>query len=688
MHQPKDEFLKDADAKYRAGVAALDGNTQVFPKKGRLKLSHEDALDNVLEGGNVQDARTLLHNLFQKAAENVGKIDDSDFPGGSFEAYTKTPEFQKGLGVYKENFEAPMREAHQANEGALLEHNGPLNTYYPLSRVEPEPHSSFLGRARSAFQQRQAPRNQFRTGLGEEYDTGDAPLQQALESGLRTNYQGALARHLVDIKLVQPVRPGLSAPDVMTWRGREYNTKEIPLGGDRRGVIPVWAHDELEPILGNQHVQNSILKQILAPITKVSTLGVGEGIFHSANQIGTLVGKTPFVSDSILGKTIGNTPVTKLFTSVANTINQDWRSPEFQAEVLEMAKNGQLPQSYGRTTTAWTKTGKEMAAAMGSETSRTMAPFLFGPGGTDIRGRVQMNLIAKSMMKAEGVDPTSFEGKQKLWDYTNQLGNYNEQLQNNAVRALKSTGFSPFATAATTMLRNGIETWTGTGKMPTNAASYRVAQQLSGGALGLVATWALLSKAYRDKYPWQDKDSKFLQIPLNPGTGAFQRMGTAGKILYGNDASKPGYVNVGFASPLVGRGANALGIAGAYQGTMQHDKPEQMALRASAGPVNALTHLLAGPPVTVGMVGLTGKEPYFVPGRQGGLDLMSAVHGTPKGLGATAWARTKALTGAANPTLSNFEKGSDQDLSILRTIIDIGAPGLLKGPFKRPKGTY
>jgi hypothetical protein len=88
------------------------------------------------------------------------------------------------------------------------------------------------------------------------------------------------------------------------------------------------------------------------------------------------------------------------------------------------------------------------------------------------------------------------------------------------------------------------------------------------------------------------------------------------------------------------------------------------------------------------MVGLTGKEPYFVPGRQGGLDLMSAVHGTPKGLGATAWARTKALTGAANPTLSNFEKGSDQDLSILRTIIDIGAPGLLKGPFKRPKGTY
>jgi hypothetical protein len=69
------------------------------------------------------------------------------------------------------------------------------------------------------------------------------------------------------------------------------------------------------------------------------------------------------------------------------------------------------------------------------------------------------------------------------------------------------------------MLKNGVKIITGTTPNPgrvLHRASVRLQQQLSGGMIGLIGLWIVASLAYRKKLPWDDPESRFLQIPLNP----------------------------------------------------------------------------------------------------------------------------------------------------------------------------
>jgi hypothetical protein len=45
-------------------------------------------------------------------------------------------------------------------------------------------------------------------------------------------------------------------------------------------------------------------------------IGPLDAAFHSTNLMGTLIGTTPFVGKDIISRTIGNTPVTKIFTTI------------------------------------------------------------------------------------------------------------------------------------------------------------------------------------------------------------------------------------------------------------------------------------------------------------------------------------------------------------------------------------
>jgi hypothetical protein len=682
--------------------------------------------------------RDFLEEVFVLAAMNVASVRVGGADDG-FEALTETKEFQEALRVYKELIERPMAESHARNEGVFSDALGPLETYYPLIPLNEDgtPKRQAAGNRFDKYRKPKNLHNRFATGLAERYDLTAGALADDVARAFKANNVAAMLDALEAAGLVRTLGRKEPEGNVITVHGREYRAtvvrvtpdREIVKEGGRRAfvparkmLVPVWLRKELKPILEGEFNPSTGIA-IINALNRFGMQGPLDAIFHSTNVIGALVAGTPWAGTDLVSKTIGNTPVTKLITTVVNLVRTNPLTEAALRDLKEMAELGLLPDKYGSET--YSKRYRDLTGAARKTIGPipySFGPFLYGPKGLDVRARLLMYRIAKQINpNATAADLTKFVG---------QLGNYTRGLQGAIERAVKDKGFAPFYTAGSTMLRNGVSVWlgltplpggSGGGRVPPGSGhstaagaaddggadfdglppsrlskrqrlGYMLAQQLSAGAIGLLALWILAYKAYRDKYPWEEKQSRLLQIPLRDE----HRHTELGNRIYGiND--KPGYVNMGFFSPIVERGARALGLLGAWDVMQAGGSGGQMMERAERDALNSAIHPFTSGPVThAALVGLTGREPYLQslrdPYGRFGWQFRPAITKAEPGP-STAYQRAKetllSLNSfyqdvAANAGIGSqhdFERDQDTDRNWTRMVLDLAFPRAFKGPY-------
>lgn len=636
------EGLDDGDLE-AAYVSFLRGPAAAI----RMDAPVEAAIAN----GDLAGAQDMLFNAFVDAAERVTHL----MSDAMFQQAMMSEDIQRGWLKYKELLEGQLAEIHALNEGIFSTALGPLDTYYPLSAMRDE--ETLITRTRDRFRRFRKPKNPanyFATGLASAYDTSVGAFAQKLEAAVRANNTAKLIELLEQNRLLKKLTPkersamGLNPTFVID--GIEYTAvieeikppriiirgaETIQLPGEV-AVIPEWLWQELQPIIKQKSRMDmgGFLTKLLQAVNTIGMGGPLDAVFHTSNVIGALVSGTPYAGTGWLAKSIGNTPLTKIFTAIANIIHTDPNTPEALAELMEMAKNGELPNRYGTETIS-----AEYARATGAEQKvltipmplggklklpYTFGPLLYGPSGLDIRARLLMHRIAKQF------NPNATP--QELFEFTSQMGVYVRGLESDMVRWLKDTGVGPFATAGTTMWWNGVDIWLmkgpaigsggrgrggggrgrgagGPSRDPMRNMKFRIAQQLSAGAIGVVAAWIALYFVYRKKWPWEEREARLLEIPLKPE----HRESKLAKALYGPDTGTTAYVSFGFFAPMVMRGSRSIGVKGAFNTMAGGGTAGQGAEAAFRDMVNSALHpITSGPAFQGAFTMATGAEPYII----------------------------------------------------------------------------
>lgn len=567
--------------------------------------------------------RDFLASTFEDAAKAVTTVMEPEW----FEAATGDPHFKGALEVYKKLVEDPIAENHSINEGVFSDALGPLDTYYPLIPLN-QKQAQGPGR-RLAYHKPKNIANAFATGMSDGYDPSVAALRDRIASAVRSNDKAALLKALEETGLVRKLGKGEALPESVKYKGEEYVPERVEMtpsrilvqGGKAThlpatfGVLPQWAAHELRPILEKSpNSAPTLVEKFLQLLNTVTLTGVAEPVFHATNLMGTLVANTPYLEQSIGGQLM-SLPFAKKFGAIYMIAKTDPSTEEASRDLIEMSKVGLIPSRYGSVTYS-----KKAAEELGAERKMgSLAPFLFGPSGIDIRARLVMYRLAKA------INPDA--SPQELYHFVNQLGNYVPALQSEMERAMKKTGFSPFITAGTTMLRNGLNAWLtmsgptvtpGGGPVPPGAArsrrawvpktavQVRMANAFTGGALFMLAIWAWLYKEARGKYPWNDPLAKLMAIPV---TGKFRHSKIG--IAFWGPGPEPGYINLGFFNPLINRGGRAMGIPGAFEAHVLHGNAGQIEEAALKDMLNAFAQPFEGPSFKAAFVGLTGQEPYI-----------------------------------------------------------------------------
>ncbi len=569
----------------------------------------------IVDRGDWEEMRAFLAQTFDDAAASVSTVMDPAW----YDSVTSAPQVQEALRVYKRLVEAPMAENHALNEGVFSDALGPLNTYYPLIAVQRETPAG-PGR-RLPYHKPRNIANIFATGLAEGYDASMEAFRDRLTKAVRANDKAALLATLEEEGLLVPAERGAETfigPDGVEYTGERIELSPARLiiqGGKtvhvpaRMGLIPKWLHRELRPILeGDRYDTPTIVHRIMSALNTFSLAGPADFVFHTSNLLGTLVANTPFLGTSLKDKLL-SLPMVKKFAAVAMVMNTDPTTEQAAADLVEMAKVGLIPDRYASvtfSTRAALDFGSELfgwrlgVRIAGRELilPRGLAPILYGPKGLDIRARVLMYRLAKA------INPNATA--QELFRFVNQLGNYVPALQGEVERALKSSGWSPFFTAGSTMIRNGINAWTGAGPMPKGGPALRIWQQLTGGAIGLLVLWALTYYAITEEWPWEDTRAKLLQIPA-PDSLRRSKLGNA---LWGR-GPEVGYLNFAFFDPLIARGGRAMGLPGAFETHQLRGSAGQSLEAAQRDIINAFAHPALGPIARGVFVGVTGAEAYL-----------------------------------------------------------------------------
>lgn len=605
------------------------------------------------------DLKRLLVSAFVQAAQKIDHL--MTIP--EFIERAKSDEFQTANAFYEDRLRPALEESHKRNEGFESEYQGPLGTYFPLSVTEDRP-MGFGGKL--PFGRPKNPMNKYRTGLSENYDTSAEGLSERTHSALRANNKAAMLKSLVDEGLARYVKTDKPTPESFPFKGKQYEASRFVGERGNDVVMPKWVHDEISPVLDNRRLaQGKTLLGKAVNLTTRASMALGaEGIPHSKNILGVLVSKVPVLGESLAAKTIGNTPVTKIFNAIAQIIKEDPYSDANSEIVRKMIENGEI-----------SRIGKgEMVGKLISN--------------IDTRARI---VAHKAFLEME---PKATP--QQLYAFSTHMGEYNVQLSDVIARELKSGkvaerigNFSPFYTAGSTMLRNSIEQWTGLvgkgGEIP-GGLKGRLLGQITGGALGMLLTWTAAYKALTGKYPWEDKRMKFLQLPVPEEL----RHSTAGRAVFGD---KPGtaYVNMGNLTPFVTRGARALGIVGASETKARGGTGGQAAERAVGDAINSQIQPFTGPPVHFATRLAAGVDPYiygFRDGGKAGIRMKPAfTDRTEPGLPTFAKRAESAVAGSnpfAQHTLENREKG----MPFTRTLVDVLAPGTVSGPTDTNKQTF
>lgn len=680
--------------KHIEGRAGLDDDLA----QRAVALMEMDALDHL---------RDFLGAAFETAADNVGRVNMGPDPN-AFERLTNHLAFQSALRLYKELMEGPISESHSINEGIFSDALGPLDTYYPLIAVREQGgilHKLFGG-TKYPYRKPKNIANYFATGLAENgYSLEMDDFADRIRTAIKTNNQAALLAALDREGLIQILGRNERAPGIGgsyeiadPHSGEMVGAQLVDTGSDllvvrpgegsvrvpgARALIPNWLHKELKPILDKERLEPGMSDAFVNKIIHASLIGPTDLVWHAFNLLGTLVANTPYVNSSLAGRTVGNLPFTKIFTSIVEIARTNPTSEESIKDLIEMANVGLIPPRFGSIASAWLRGGRKFAELTGAKTSFFAGPILYGPMGLDIRARLVLWRVAKVM------NPNATP--QEMFKFVTQLGVYNRELESGFERFWKGIKVAPFATAGSTMLRNGINAWTGAGPKPVNSAAgksaYWLAQMLSGGAAGLIALWVLVHKKYRGKYPWEEPGSRLLQIKLNDA----DRNSKYGKLLFGPDPTKDAFVNLAFFSPITSRGSRAIGVAGAHDTKMLGGTPGQQFEYARRDIYNSFMHpIVSGPIVSGPFIFLTGNEPSLtglrdITGRFGPQFFPATLKAAP-GLPTLARQAEEALLNInpfAKTVAGGFgigEKGEQMEhrqANWMRMVVDIVAPRLL-----------
>ena len=552
----------------------------------------------------------FLAETYSDAAEHVASV----MPESSFDAVTSDPHVRKALAVYKKLVEVAMADAHARNEGVFSTALGPLDTYYPLSPRHEKPPS--IG-PKIAFRKPRNPNAGFATGLAEDYDTSMEAFEQKLSRAIRANDRAALIRAAEEVGLIQPAEYG---DKTIIFDGVEYTavkrqiqeartlikdgkTIHIPA---RMGIMPAWFYREIEPILEDHPLKADPTSRIVRALNTFSLVGPLDFIWHTHNILGALVANTPYLGPTLKDKA-ASAPFLKRFASIVKVLAVDMHDPENLRALQEMAEVGALPSKSGSVTHGWTAASREYAETTGAKIKRfSLSPLLYGPSGLDARARVLMWRIAKDLFPSD--DQADERSR-----FVNQLGNYVPELWSQVERDLKKWGISPFFTAGSTMLVNGINAITGGGPMPKDWRLRRIIYLLTTGAVGTIALWAITYRALTGRWPWQDRRAKLLQIPVGGGNGPIDkyRASKLGKMLWGDDTSEVGYIDFGFFNPIVRRGLRAVGATGYFNARRVGATIGQAAEEGAKDILNSFLHPVAGPAPRAAWVLASGNEPYI-----------------------------------------------------------------------------
>ncbi len=656
----------------------------------------------LIERQDFDGFRAFASNAFNRASERVARI----MPEEEYSQITGNPQFDAGLKTYKKLLEAPIAQNHSENEGVFSTALGPLDTYYPLvPMTDGEVNQAKTGRSGRTVPYRKPKNiaNAFATGLSEDYSPDMGDFEDRLRNAFRVNNKAALMQVLQDSNLARKLKRSEETPDTIRIGGVEYKAMAVEVSKDRdiitpkgtihvpaqQMLIPAWLEDELRPILDKRNLNLTDPNGLMAKITKFTLAGPLDAVIHSANLVGTMVANTPFLGRNLAEKAVGNLPFTKRLSAMFQMATTDPTTEEAAEHIQEMAKLGVLPEKYGSMATAWLKSGRKYAEQTGAELSYGFGPMLYGPSGIDVRARLGMYRLAKS------INPDA--SPKEMYRFVNQLGNYTRALQGKLERSVKESGWSPFYTAGSTMVRNGVNAWLGTGPTITPSgdgpipggkygrAAMKALAAITGGAAGMVALWMLVHKEYTGQWPQDDRRAKFLKVRLN----AKDRASWLAQKLYGPDGDA--YVDLGYFSPLVARGARALGIAGWFETAQAGGSFGQKMDASIAGAFNAAAQPLLGPPLKAALVGLTGTEGHLTGWRDDrGKIAMQAIEAVKsQSPDAAGWAKQHLLAPllSMNSLVSNLAAGTGlskglmtnadaENNRLMRMVVDMALPQL------------
>ena len=583
--------------------------------EGRTPLQNLSSdVSNLMLGNHFDDARELISSAFEKASLNVAKV---DFSGGrSYEQITSDGNIKKALELYKNTVEKPIADNHASNEGFFSNDLGDLNTYFPLIPLDEKGRffSKKIGFAKLNKTKNQA--NNFATGLSNAYDLSVNKLSEQIKLSFKSNNKSALFNTFIDAGLFKELSPSEPGSDFITFNGKTSPAISLPIGSStvvngktippKRVSMPDWLYKELKPIIDEKNLDRNMFQKILNSVSSLALTGIAEPAFHTANLVSGVVSGTPFVGTSLASKVIGGTPVTKVFTAVFNIIAEDVTSEKAIIHIQELANIG-IINNKSRAVT-WSK---RMSDATGAKkvSLLSMSPLLYGKKGVDLKARVLMDRICLE------INPKATPEERRQFNY--QLGNYLKGAEGRLERSLKSTGLAPFYTASSTFLRNGIKGWLGMVPLPSSGMSLnkniamRAAHQISGGAVGIIATWVITYKANTDKYPWEDPNSRFLKVPLSDSQKELLESNPKLKNLVFKNGQYED-INIGFFNRNLERGAKALGLNAIYDTNQQEGTGGQIMEAVSKDQLNSfITPMVSSPGVHLLTTAVLGEAPYL-----------------------------------------------------------------------------
>jgi hypothetical protein len=594
-----------------------------------------------------------------------------------------TPAYQEWVRHYKQNFGDKLQKAHEEAGGTTLKDLGPDNTYFPLTSESTRPLMSRL----TPWKTRPA-RSAFRTGLGESYSTDLDTLVKTTRQVIRQDGIHAGLQALIDKGAIKEYK-GKAPPEITMLNGREVRLVREQLGDGRTLAIPEDLHAELKPILDAERQAQSFLGKIFGKttrgLTEIQLGGITDATSHASNLLAGTLRRGPEIAWALSKRASEDSRIMPALKAWKEAFSTDPTRPENRRYLEQALDDGAVMNRYGKI--SYTKKGAELTGGKSwkEEFKRNplkaplhmMGPLLNGPKGLDIRGRI-------AFYKAlETIAPDATWAERVKW--SNELGNYNDALQDSLTRGAKKTGLAPFVVAGRNFNRLGIKSWLNPAESVPGAKGKTKlglqAAHLATSPYALLGLWWIAHKAITGQTPTEAKANLFEIEPTQD-----MKYSPLGAVL-GLD-EKGAKLTMNFPLSLPVRGARALGLKALYADTLgktskYKPKAGQVLSDMAREALNTAAHPFEGPPVK-DFAHLAGLDPYITaePPWKGGRPMIasSIPEGTPADKVLSEQA--KSFLVGLNPAVEKLvgEKKNTEEY-----LADSLLPRLVKHPYKRKK---